>query len=319
MFCFHPIYQARPWGGRALEHFFQRSLPRGPIGESWEIVDRVPEQSQVANGEHLGKSLHDLLESMPEWIMGPGWVKGRPFPLLVKWLDCSDRLSLQVHPPEILKGEKNAEPKTECWYVAHASKEAGLLLEPPQGIRAEQFKKAMDHKTLEQCLLRVPTQADDACFVPSGALHAIDGGNLILEVQQNSDTTYRVYDWERLGVDGKPRSLHVKEALDCVKTKHAAPQFNPRDSSKIRTLVDCPYFRIRRFFLEPGESGPSFLEGQEPRIFSVSQGGVEIFSKKNRQMLFSGTNGLLAYGESLEWKASTHSCVLVTDHFSHHN
>lgn len=319
MFCFHPIYQPRPWGGRALEHFFQRSLPSGPIGESWEIVDRPQEQSQVANGEHFGKSLHELLQSMPEWLMGPNWEKDRPFPLLIKWLDCSERLSLQVHPPEDLKFGLPVEPKTECWYVAHASEEAGLLLEPPGGIEPNQFQAAVFNQNLENFLLRVPTHADDACFVPSGALHAIDAGNLILEVQQNSDTTYRVYDWGRTGIDGKPRDLHVQEALNCVKTKHKSPEFNPHSGDKVRTLVDCPHFRIRRFILEAGEAGPSLIAGQEPRILSVSQGHIEISTHSKKEMLFSGTNGLLAYGESIEWIARTHSCVLITDRFVNNN
>lgn len=319
MFCFHPIYQPRPWGGRALENFFQRSLPTGPIGESWEIVDRPKEQSQVANGEHSGKSLHDLLQSMPDWLMGPQWEKNRPFPLLIKWLDCSERLSLQVHPPEELKVNIPVEPKTECWYVAHASKEAGLLLEPPGGIELHQFQKAIVDQNLENFLLRVPTHSDDACFVPSGALHAIDAGNLILEVQQNSDTTYRVYDWGRKGIDGKPRDLHVNEALNCVKTKHLPPEFKPHSADKVRTLVDCPHFRIRRFMLGPGEEGPTFQAGEEPRILSVSHGSIEILANNKQEALFSGTNGLLAYGESVQWRARTHSCVLITDHFINNN
>jgi mannose-6-phosphate isomerase len=319
MLNFHPIYQPRPWGGRALEHIFQRDLPEGRIGESWEIVDRKVEQSQISNGPHAGKSLKAVLDEAPEWLMGPFWEKGKPFPLLVKWLDCADRLSLQVHPPEKMAVALNTQPKTECWYVAYAKQNAALLLEPPQGISMKSFEDKLAQQKLEDLLVRVPTHADDACFVPSGSLHAIDGGNLILEIQQNSDTTYRAYDWGRVDGQGKPRSLHVREVMQCLLAKHDRPKFTPHEPGKIRMVVDCPHFRIRRFILEPGEWGPSLPSGIEPRIFSVSQGIVQTFSENQAKTLFSGTNSLLAYGESLQWKASTKACVLVTDHFVQRN
>jgi len=207
---FRPLYQERVWGGRNFESKLGRTLPENKvIGESWEVVDRSEAQSVVAEGPHAGKSLRELIREDPVAIMGEGWDPERPFPILVKWLDCQERLSLQVHPPADVAPRLGGEPKTENWYVADATEGAGLIVGLRRGVTREAFEKAIHDSTLESLVHRFPVSAGDSILVQSGRLHAIDAGNLILEIQQNSDTTYRVYDWGRVGLDGTPRQLHI--------------------------------------------------------------------------------------------------------------
>src|SRR5581483_11451224 len=218
---FQPLYFERVWGGRALEAALGRRLPSGrPIGESWDIVDRPEAQSIVRNGTWSGLTLRAALAQHAADIMGPGWPASRRFPLLVKWLDCRERLSLQVHPPA---GTVEGEPKTENWYIAETEHGAHLIVGLRRGATREQFERAVASQTLEECLHRFTVAAGDSILVRSGQVHAIDAGNLILEIQQNSDTTYRVYDWGRVGLDGKPRQLHVRESLESIRWSGETP------------------------------------------------------------------------------------------------
>jgi len=214
---FQPIYQERVWGGRRLESYLGRELPSGPpIGESWEIVDRPEAQSVVKGGAYNGTTIRKIMERHGAEVMGPNWPAARPFPILVKWLDCSERLSLQVHPPKSVAASLHGEPKTENWYVAHSTPGASLFVGLKKGVTREVFAKALAGGTAEDCVNRVPVAAGDSILVQSGQVHAIDAGNLILEIQQNSDTTYRLHDWGRVGLDGKPRKLHVEESLASI-------------------------------------------------------------------------------------------------------
>src|SRR5579871_6293616 len=215
---FLPLYQERVWGGRRLESFLGRELPGGtPIGEAWEIVDRPEAQSRVAGGKLKGLSLRELVERFAQDLMGPKWPAARPFPLLVKWLDCSDRLSLQVHPPASVAASLGGEPKTENWYVAQSVPGASLFVGLKEGVERPAFAKALAAETAEDCVNKVSVAAGDSILVRSGQIHAIDAGNLILEIQQNSDTTYRLYDWGRVGLDGQPRQLHVEQSLRSIR------------------------------------------------------------------------------------------------------
>ena len=215
--CFSPLYQTRVWGGRRLEAALGRSLPPSePVGESWEIVDRPEAQSIVASGPLAGRSLRDLISTRGADLMGPTWPITRRFPILVKWLDCRERLSLQVHPPAAVAPSLGGEPKTENWYIAQSSPNAELIVGLKRGVTRAAFEQALDAQTVEQCVHHFPVAAGDSILVHSGQVHAIDAGNLILEIQQNSDTTYRVYDWGRVGLDGRPRQLHVEESLRSI-------------------------------------------------------------------------------------------------------
>ena len=189
---FHHLYQTRVWGGRVLADCLDRTLPDdGPIGESWEIVD-CPEAQSV--DLDFGKTLRELLMADPEGIMGPGYDPEQPFAILVNWLDCSQRLSLQVHRPAAVAKKLGGEPKTECWYIADTPDDAALIVGLRKGVTRPQFERGIETETLEPLLHRFPVQPSQAMLLESGRRHAIDAGNLILEIQQNSDTTYRVYD-----------------------------------------------------------------------------------------------------------------------------
>jgi len=213
---FEPIFMERMWGGRRLESEFGKKLPPNTrIGESWEIVDRLEAQSVVVNRPLKGKTLHELWLQNRHDIFGD--VPETPrFPLLIKLLDAQEKLSLQAHPPEQVAAKLGGEPKTEFWYVAAADPGAELFLGFRNLITREQFKRALDKGTVEECVQKTRAKAGDAMFLPGGRLHAVGGGNLLVEIQQNSDTTYRVFDWNRVAATGKARQLHVDQALQCI-------------------------------------------------------------------------------------------------------
>lgn len=309
---FKPIYQERVWGGRGFETFLGRELCNtAPIGESWDVVDRPEAQSLVAAGRWAGKSLRELLTLHPAEIMGPHWPKERTFPILVKWLDCRERLSLQVHPPASVAVQLNGEPKTENWYIAHAAPGATVLAGLKPGVDAAKFRTALKDNTAESLLHRWPTMAGDSLLIHSGIMHAIDGGNLILEIQQNSDTTYRVHDWGRVGLDGKPRTMHVEQSMASLKANTAGTPKMVRAAGKMTVLAECREFRITRHQLEDGEN-VTFGAGEQARIVSVVAGNLA----EGRDILVAGDNTVLPYAGAFTFTANAPAVVLVTDNFS---
>ena len=307
---FKPIYQERVWGGRNLEEALGRKLPKGKvIGESWDVVDRPEAMSLIDKGDFAGKSLRELIEDRPEEIMGEGYDSSRPFPILVKWLDCSDRLSLQVHPPAEVAPALGGEPKTENWYIADCQPDASLIVGLKNGVTRDEFKRRLGEGTLEECVHRFPVSSGESILVESGRIHAIDAGNLILEIQQNSDTTYRVYDWGRVGLDGSPRQVHLEESLKCIDWNDFEPEAvcpGPGES----LLADCREFRLRKVDLGVS-SNPVALKGGEPRLVSVTAGSVQISGKT----MANGATVLLPASSSFEVTASEEATILVTDRF----
>lgn len=314
---FQPLYQDRVWGGRALESALGRTLPPGrPIGESWELVDRPEAQSILVGGRFHGKTLRAALEADAASIMGPRFPAQRPFPLLVKWLDCRERLSLQVHPPADLAPALRGEPKTENWYIASAAPDAGLLVGLRKGVTRGQFAHALAQSTLESCVHRFGVKEGDSILVRSGTLHAIDGGNLILEIQQNSDTTYRVYDWGRVGLDGKPRQMHVAESLASINWNEFEPA-PVRAAPVAAVIAEAAEFRIRRVPLAAGER-LHLAAGEEPRLISVVSGDVVVEgdSVDAGSSLRRGDNVLAPYSGTFTFRASGPAVVLLTDRFA---
>ena len=313
---FLPIYKQRIWGGRNFESFLKRSLRSNcTFGESWELVDRPEDQSIVADGKHQGRSLRSIIEKDGFHLMGPHWNSSRRFPILVKWLDCHDRLSLQVHPPESVAKELKGEPKTECWYMANRNAKASLIAGLKKGVNRESFAKALERNALESLVHRIPVKNGDSLFVPSGRLHAIDKGNLILEIQQNSDTTYRVYDWGRLGLDGKPRDLHQEESLKSIDFSDFEPSVTPSNNQRESVVADCNCFRIRKFNLIASDS-KMFLKEGKARLLHLVEGNLTITdNQQNEYSLSAGQNALLSY--SGNWKLfPNEDCVfLITDNF----
>jgi mannose-6-phosphate isomerase len=243
--------------------------------------------------------------------MGPGWDGEKPFPLLVKWLDCRERLSLQVHPPARVAGELGGEPKTENWYIADAEPDAALIVGLKRGVSREQFEKALREERLEDCLHRFTVEPGQSVFVPSGRLHAIDAGNLILEIQQNSDTTYRVYDWGRTGLDGKPRELHLEQSLKSIDWGDEEPRPIPAGGTET-VLADAEPFRLTRRALDPRES-LAFAANEQPHVLSVVSGALE---ETSDGPLRRGENVLLPFAEAFTFTATEPATVLITDRFS---
>jgi len=311
---FEPLYQERVWGGRALGSSLGRTLPSEKlIGESWEIVDRPEAQSVVRGGPQKGMTLRALIEQHGAEVMGPAYPISKHFPVLVKWLDCRERLSLQVHPPMSVAPELGGEPKTENWYIAETNPGSHLIVGLKKGVTRQAFEKALADNTLEQCIHRFPVAAGDSIFVQSGRLHAIDAGNLILEIQQNSDTTYRVYDWGRMGLDGKPRKMHVQESLKSIKWDDFEPA-PLRSAPTSGVLAECDEFLIRRVVLDRGEK-LSFPAGEQPRILSVASGSLSVAGKT--EILKRGENVLLPCATGFEFQAFEASILLVTENFNH--
>jgi len=221
---FEPIFMERIWGGRRLETEFGKKLPPNVrIGESWEIVDRPEAQSIVARGPLKGKTLHDLwVGHRPEIF---GHLPDAPrFPLLVKLLDARETLSLQVHPPGKVAAKLGGEAKTECWYVAAAEPGARLYVGLKQRMNRPQFEAALRLGNVDNHVHILRVRRGDAMFLPAGRFHAVGAGNLLVELQQNSDTTYRVFDWNRTDDSGRPRPLHIEQALECIDFDDVRPQ-----------------------------------------------------------------------------------------------
>jgi len=312
---FQPIYQERVWGGRALATALGRTLPPDrPIGESWEIVDRPEAQSVVAAGALTGQTLRAAIAGHAGDLMGPSWPGSQPFPLLVKWLDCRERLSLQVHPPAALASELGGEPKTENWYIADTAQGAQLIVGLRRGVSRAQFERAIADQTLEDCVHRFPVAVGDSILVRSGEIHAIDGGSLILEIQQNSDTTYRVYDWGRMGLDGKPRTLHQAQSLRSIDWDAFEPA-PVRAAPTSGLIADCDEFSIRRVVLDPGEE-LKIAAGEQPRILSVVQGRVSAARAEKRLLLARGANVLVPYAVPVSATADGAAIVLLTEGFT---
>lgn len=318
---FQPLYQTRVWGGRALETALGRTLPPGdPIGESWEVVDRPEAQSVVDGGTLNGQSLRSILQRDPAQVMGPGWPAEKRFPMLVKWLDCRERLSLQVHPPEAVARELDGEPKTENWYIAHTAPGAELIVGLKRGVTREQFERAIAENKLEDCVHHFRVASGDSILVQSGQVHAIDAGNLILEIQQNSDTTYRVYDWGRVGLDGQPRQLHIEQSLRSIDWNDFEPA-PVRAAPTSGVIADCPEFRIRRCVLGAGER-VHLRSGEQPRLISLVSGTVRATPDGSGgtrapfgQKLERGDNVLAPYAGAFTITAESTAILLITEDF----
>ncbi len=297
---FKPLYMQRVWGGRMLESAYKRTLPDdAPYGESWEVVDREKEQSVVRGGPLAGSTLHELWTTQREEIFGHDLPDSPRFPLLIKVLDARDDLSIQVHPPVDLAPSLGGEPKTEMWYIAEADPGAKLYVGLKNGVTREDFDRALADGSVADVVHAIEPKTGDSIFIPSGRLHAIGAGFLIHEIQQNSDTTYRVFDWNRVGLDGKPRDLHVEESLKSIDFDDFEPGMDEPDGS---VIASCDYFRVEKLALAPGASAGNATESRFS-IFSVAEGQVtshdgRIFKKGAFLLMPRGTGKLTASGRA---------------------
>lgn len=300
--CCNPIFKDYLWGGDRLKRIFHKKVPFDVCAESWEVSDRKEGQSIIGNGPYRGKTLHELLE-----ILGSQDLLGHEgiheFPLLIKMLDAHKLLSVQVHPSE----EQSSEPKTEMWYILDAAKDAFVYVGVKSGIDMLTVRRALHNADIESVLEKLPVKSGDVIYIPAGTVHAIGPGCLILEVQQSSNSTYRLYDWERLGPDGKPRELHITEGLACLNIE--APwtitkerPIKEKEGYTVEKLLQAKYFNLDRFVFS-----------QETRL--QANGGAQVFFvEEGRCEIHSGTETAIAKkGQSILVPAGCEG-ILITPH-----
>jgi len=296
-FTFKPIFKERVWGGRELERLFHKPLPASqPIGESWEISDVPGNASIIANGPLAGRDLHWLMEQHSEELLGHGHAETARFPLLIKILDAREKLSVQVHPPAAAAKTLGGEPKTEMWYIVDAQPGAELYTGLKQGVSRAQFEQSIKDGSVADCVHRIPVAAGDAMFLPSGRIHAIGAGLVIFEIQQNSDTTYRVFDWNRTGLDGKPRALHISESLASINFEDFEPRlihsiYSRNATLKVRYLVDNPLFRVDACQVKRGER--FHLRSERVQILGLLRGRLGVANDGGQLLLEPGQFALL--------------------------
>jgi mannose-6-phosphate isomerase len=257
---FEPIFKPRVWGGRGLAASLNKPLPEGrTIGESWEVVDLEDEQSVVAQGPGRGKTLRELVERWGvDLLGGAGLFEGR-FPLLIKFLDAREALSVQVHPDEAaaqrLGGRVRV--KHEAWYIVDAQPDAFLYRGVREGVDAAALRKAVEEDRVESVLNRIPVRKGHCYYLPSGTVHALGGGVIVAEVQTPSDVTYRLYDWKRVDpATSHPRELQIEEALACVSYGPSPGEETPQHSASVwasvTRLARCASFVIERVRMVDG-------------------------------------------------------------------
>ena len=240
---FKPIYKERIWGGDNLRTFFNKDIPAGKkIGESWELADLPDNHSEIVNGCLAGKTIDEVLKLYPEEITGKSDYKP-PFPLLIKLLDAQDVLSLQVHPDsDACKRMGRGEPKTECWYMIDVADGACIYKALKDGTTPEEFRQAIKDGSCAELLKKVPVKQGECHFLPSGTVHAIGAGLLIAEIQQPSDTTYRVFDWNRIDENTRAgRELHIEDAIESTHFDSSKDNLSVADTGR---LVDAEEFKV---------------------------------------------------------------------------
>jgi len=307
---FEPIFQERIWGGRRLKKLFGKALPTGiPIGESWELADLPNGQSVVANGPLKGQTLRAVMEQFSTEIIEKSDSKS-PFPLLIKLLDAEDVLSVQVHPDaQTCRKMGKGEPKTECWYILAAAPGAAIYKGLTPGTTRQAFQEAVRNGTCAEMLQRVPVEVGQCHFLPSGTCHAIGKGLVIAEIQQPSDTTYRVFDWNRVDAKtGLPRQLHIDEAIESI---HFDDDSTPA-ATTIGRLVDAPEFKVDKGHQIPGCE--VLLERGRMRVLVILSGSGHILSKTAEAVGFragqtllipAACEGVMQFGQDCEYLTVT--------------
>lgn len=243
---FEPILKDRIWGGKKLKTYLNKPIASEITGESWEISTVENDVSIIANGVFKGKSLNELINDFPEQVLGTKVFEqfGKQFPLLFKYLDAREDLSIQVHPNDELAAKRhNSFGKTEMWYVMQADDEARLIVGFKEKSSSEEYIKHLENKTLLSILDTKKVKKGDVFFLETGTVHAIGAGTVIAEIQQTSDITYRLYDFDRVDANGNTRELHVDLALEAINyDKVEAQKEYLKIENTSNEVVDCSYF-----------------------------------------------------------------------------
>ncbi|MGD9110404.1 MAG: class I mannose-6-phosphate isomerase [Phycisphaerales bacterium] len=307
---FEPIYKQRIWGGQKLRESFGKDIPADEkIGESWELADLPQDKSVIANGELAGLNINEAINKHPVEITGNENFSGN-FPLLIKILDAEDVLSVQVHPDkETAKRMGKGDPKTECWYIINAAPGAAIYKGLKENVTKEQFAQAIKTGNTAELLNKVEVKPGQCHFLPSGTAHAIGAGLLIAEIQLPSDTTYRLFDWNRVDSTGKSRELHIEEAMESI---HFEESLDRLPVTAVGRLVDCEFFTIDKGhqakdcerLLSPGQmkvlmiiSGKGYFTCSETNSVNFSSGdtillpamyeGVMVFEEESEYLIIT--------------------------------
>lgn len=270
-----PIYRDYIWGGTRIPRRFNRALPPGCYAEAWEVADRPEGQSVVESGPYAGRTLHELVKECGPTLLGDR-AKAELFPLLIKLIDARETLSVQVHPNNENAHRTGGEPKTEMWYVLEAEPGACVYAGLKPGVTPDALRAALASNRVEELLVKLPVRANDAVFMPGGRVHAIGAGCLLLECQQNSNTTYRLYDWGRVGADGRARELHVEPALQVINWNEPptalaqASRLEVTGRNERWEIVRCPFFRMERLNLH--EAYTLTARPESFRVLFVAEG-----------------------------------------------
>lgn len=245
---FEPVYKDYIWGGTRLKDYFGKDIKTPTAAESWEVSTNDAGLSKISNASMKGITLKELFDnkSVREEVFGTKTINMDKFPLLIKYIDAKSNLSVQVHPNnEFAKNNENDTGKTEMWYIIDCAKDARIICGMKENVKQEDIEEIIRNNKIKENLNYVEIQKGDSIYIPSGTIHAILGDTLICEIQQNSNLTYRVYDWDRVGKDGKPRELHIEKAIKVidVETKPSI-MHTKNDESKI--IVDSEYFKVEK-------------------------------------------------------------------------
>ena len=312
---FEPILKEKIWGGSKLHQLLQKRSLKENVGESWEISDVDNDTSIVSNGASKGKDLKQLITDFKGDLVGEKVYNrfGEKFPLLIKYIDAKEPLSIQLHPNDKLAQKRhNSFGKTEMWYVMQADKDANLIVGFRKDVSKEEYVQHLENKSLIEILNVDEVSSGDVYFIPTGRVHAIGAGVLLAEIQQTSDITYRVYDWDRPNPDGTFRELHTEEAIDAIDYK-SQEFYNTKYSKLDNTsseIVSCPYFTTN---ILPITKAVSINHSDKDSfvIYMCVKGNVEfIYQNHNEQLNYGETILVPACIKEFEIKASTDSELL---------
>ncbi|MBR1930188.1 MAG: class I mannose-6-phosphate isomerase [Lachnospiraceae bacterium] len=265
-FLLRPIGKDYLWGGERLNTDFHKKIALSPLAETWECSTHPDGLSTIGSGEHIGRTLRDVLREHPEYY-GKHILPEGELPILVKLIDAKADLSVQVHPDDTYAyiHENGAHGKSEMWYVLDAAPDTRIIYGFTHDISRETLKRSLQEGTVEKYLQKVPVQKDDVFYIEAGTVHALGAGALVAEIQENSNLTYRLYDYNRVGKDGKKRQLHLEKALAVANLKSSVEPRQPmrllryRKGCALEQLCRCKYFQVERLLLNTslyGEAAP---------------------------------------------------------------
>jgi mannose-6-phosphate isomerase len=294
---FEPILKRIRWGGQKLGTILKKQTgPETDYAESWEIADHAAGQSRVATGTFAGRTLSELIKERGAEIFGSVDFPEQ-FPLLIKFLDANDWLSLQVHPNDAQAATFNPREhgKTEAWVIIDSAPDSQICMGLLDGVTRQDLRQALQAGTVVECLHRYHVEPGDCIFVPAGTVHAIGPGILLAEVQQQSDMTFRLFDWGRVGTDGNPRPVHIAESMSCIDFDRGPvavvhPTLIESERGHVEQLVSCPYFDITR---QTAEASFRIATEQQFRILIFLDGTATVVSEGGRINCIKGDTILI--------------------------